>query len=52
MSNLCNQTLTLSDTAGIVENESRGSLTPLWWSRFGCTSYLGVKNKHGYQGLS
>ncbi len=26
--------------------------TPLRWSRFGCTSYLGVKNKYGYQGLS
>ena len=32
MSNLCNQTSTLSNTAEIAENESRGSLTPSQWS--------------------
>ena len=52
MSNSCNQTSTLSNTAEIVENESSYKLSPLRWSRFGCTSYLGVKNKYGYQGLS
>ena len=30
----CNKTPTLSNTAEIVENESRGSLTPLRWSSF------------------
>ena len=34
MSNLCNETPTLSNTAEIVENERRLSLTPLQWSKF------------------
>ena len=33
MSNLCNLTLTPSNTVEKVENESRGSLTPLWRKR-------------------
>ena len=33
MSNSCNQTPTLSNSAEIVENESRGSLTPLQWNK-------------------
>ena len=33
-SNSCNQTPTLSNTAEIVENERRLSLTPLQWSKF------------------
>ena len=32
MSNLCNQTSTLSNTAEIVENESSYKLSPLQWS--------------------
>ena len=32
MSNSCKQTLTLSNTAEIVENESRFKLSPLRWS--------------------
>ena len=34
MSNLCNQTSTLSKTARIVENESRIKLSRLQWSSF------------------
>ena len=33
MSNLCNQTSTLSNTAEIVENESRFKLSPLRLNR-------------------
>jgi len=33
----CNQFSNSSNTAEIVENESRGSLTPLQWSRFDIT---------------
>ena len=33
MSNSCNQTPTLSNTAEIVENESRFKLSPLRWNR-------------------
>jgi len=40
MSNSCNQTSTLSNTAEIVENESSYKLSPLRWSRFGCTSFM------------
>ena len=32
ISNSCKQTPTLSNTAEIAENESRGSLTPSLWS--------------------
>jgi len=34
MNNSCNQTSTLSNTAEIVENESRFKLSPLQWSKF------------------
>ena len=34
MSNSCNYTLTRSNTAEMVENESRFKLTPLQWSKF------------------
>jgi len=33
MSNLCNQTPTISNMAEIVENESRFKLSPLQWSK-------------------
>tara|TARA_B100000768_G_scaffold159903_1_gene159204 strand:- start:286 stop:420 length:135 start_codon:yes stop_codon:yes gene_type:complete len=33
MSNSCNQTSTLSNTAEIVENESSYKLSPLLWNR-------------------
>ena len=39
-SNSCNQTSTLSNTAEIVENESRFKLSPLQWSKFGRQSVL------------
>ena len=35
MSNLCNQTSTLSNTAEIVENERPVKLSPLRWSKHG-----------------
>jgi hypothetical protein len=35
MRNSCNQISTLSNIAEIVKNESRGSFTPLRWSKFG-----------------
>ena len=31
----------------IYKNRGRVNSTPLQWSRFGCTSYLDVKNKYG-----
>ena len=34
MSNSCKQTSTLSNSAEIVENESRFKLSPLQWSKF------------------
>jgi hypothetical protein len=37
MSNSCKQTSTLSNTAEIVENESRFKLSPLQWNRFEIT---------------
>ena len=40
MNNSCNQISTLSNTAEIVENERRLSLTPLQWSKFGRQSVL------------
>ena len=40
MSNLSNQTLTLSNTAEIVENDNRFKLSPLRWSKFNPTFVL------------
>jgi len=37
MSNSCNQTLTLSNTAEIVEIKKSFRTTPLQWSRFEIT---------------
>jgi hypothetical protein len=40
MSNSCKQTSTLSNSAEIVENESRFKLSPLRWSKFETTFVL------------
>ena len=46
MSNSCNQTPTLSNTAEIVENESRGSLTLSQWSKF-ITTFILIPHSAG-----
>ena len=43
ISNSCKQTLALSNTAEITENESWGSFTPLLWNDLYVTVYKHVK---------
>ena len=44
MRNSCNQISTLLNTAEIVGNNNRLKLSPLLWSRFGCTCLTMFKN--------